>query len=60
MAIEPLSPILMSEPTDGIPTEIKSFFSKEYYLLILAAIVGVLAGAASTVFRWMIDLFARI
>ena len=60
MAIEPLSPIPMSEPTDGIPTEIKSFFSKEYYLLILAAIVGVLAGAASTVFRWMIDLFARI
>ena len=50
----------MNEPTDGIPTEIKSFFSKEYYLLILAGIVGVLAGAASTVFRWMIDFFARV
>jgi len=23
----------MNEPTDGIPTEIKSFFGKEYYLL---------------------------
>ena len=50
----------MNEPTDGIPTGIKSFFSKEYYLLILAAIIGVLAGAASTVFRWMIDFFAQV
>jgi len=50
----------MSEPTDGIPTGIKSFFGKEYNLLILAAVIGVLAGAASTVFRWMIDFFTRI
>jgi CIC family chloride channel protein len=50
----------MNEPTDGIPTGIKSFFGKEYNLLILAAVIGVLAGAASTVFRWMIDFFTRV
>jgi len=50
----------MNQPTDAIPTEIKSFFGKEYHLLILAAVIGVLAGAASTVFRWMIDFFARV
>ena len=50
----------MNEPTDGITTEIKSFFGKEYHMLILAAVIGVLAGAASTVFRWMIDFFARV
>jgi chloride channel protein, CIC family len=50
----------MNQPTDTIPTEIKSFFGKEYHLLILAAVIGVLAGAASTVFRWMIDFFSRV
>ncbi|MDH5762011.1 MAG: chloride channel protein [Nitrospinota bacterium] len=50
----------MSEPTDGITTEIKSFFGREYNLLILAAVIGTLAGAASTVFRWMIDFFAKV
>jgi chloride channel protein, CIC family len=50
----------MNEPTDDIPKEIKSFFGKEYPLLILAAAIGVLAGAASTIFRWMIDFFTRV
>lgn len=50
----------MNQPTDTIPTEIKSFFGKEYHLLIIAAVIGVLAGAASTVFRWMIDFFTRV
>jgi CIC family chloride channel protein len=50
----------MNEPTDGIPTEIKSFFSKEHNLLILAGVIGVFAGAASTAFRWMIDFFTRV
>ena len=50
----------MNQPTDAIPTEIKNFFGKEYHLFILAAVIGVLAGAASTVFRWMIDFFTRV
>jgi CIC family chloride channel protein len=50
----------MNQSTDAIPTEIKSFFSNEYLLLIMAAVIGVLAGAASTVFRWMIDFFTRV
>jgi len=50
----------MNQPMDVIPTEIKKFFGKEYHLLIMAAVIGVLAGAASTVFRWMIDFFTRI
>jgi len=50
----------MNQPTDVIPTEIKKFFGKEYHLLIMAAVIGVLAGAASTVFRWMIDFFTRV
>lgn len=50
----------MPPPTDAIPTEIKSFFGKEYHLLILAAVIGVLAGAASTVFRWMIVFFEQV
>ena len=50
----------MNQPTDAIPTEIKSIFGKEYHLLIMAAVIGVLAGAASTVFRWMIDFSARV
>ncbi len=39
---------------------IKTFWGKEYNLLILAAGVGVLAGMASTVFRWMIAFFERV
>ena len=50
----------MNEPTDEISTGLKSFFGKEYSFLILAAVIGVLAGAASTVFRWMIDFFTRV
>jgi CIC family chloride channel protein len=50
----------MNEPTDGIPTGIKTFFGKDYHMLILAAVIGVLAGAASTVFRWMIDFSTKI
>ncbi len=50
----------MNEPSDALPTGIKSFFGKEYHLLILAALIGILAGAASTVFRWMIDFFSLI
>ncbi len=50
----------MNQSTDAIPTEIKSFFSNEYLLLIMAAVIGVLAGVASTVFRWMIDFFTRV
>jgi len=49
---------------DPTPTpfleRIKTFWGKEYNLLILAAGVGVLAGVASTVFRWMIDFFDRV
>jgi rRNA-processing protein FCF1 len=45
------SPESMNQSTEDIPAEIKSFFGKEYRLLILAAVIGVLAGAASTVFR---------
>ena len=50
----------MNEPTDGIPTGIKNFFGKEHNLLILAAAIGVLAGAASTAFRWMIEFFTQV
>ena len=50
----------MNQPTDDIPTEIKSFFGKEYHILIIAAVIGVLAGAASTGFRWMIVFFTRV
>jgi CIC family chloride channel protein len=50
----------MNEPIDRIPTGIKSIFGKEYSLLILAAVIGILAGAASTVFRWMIDFFEQV
>jgi len=32
----------------------KNFWGKEYNLLILAGFIGVFAGAAATVFRWMI------
>ncbi len=48
----------MSETSERTPTELKKFFGKEYNLLILAAVIGVLAGTASTVFRWIIDFFA--
>ena len=50
----------MNQPTDDITMEIKSFFGKEYHHLIIAAVIGVLAGAASTGFRWMIDFFTRV
>lgn len=38
----------------------RQFFAKEYNLLILAALIGVLAGAASTLFRGMITFFENI
>lgn len=50
----------MSQPAERITTQLKKFFGQEYPLLILAAIIGVLAGAASTVFRWMIDFFEHL
>ncbi|NIQ03450.1 MAG: CBS domain-containing protein [Nitrospinaceae bacterium] len=50
----------MNEPTSRITTHLSQFFGKEYNLLILAAGIGVLAGAASTVFRWMILFFQNV
>lgn len=50
----------MNETSEQTPTKLKKFFGKEYNLLILAAVIGVLAGTASTVFRWIIDFFAWV
>ncbi len=50
----------MNETRERTATELKKFFGKEYNLLILAAVIGVLAGTASTVFRWIIDFFAWV
>ena len=50
----------MNETSERTPTELKKFFGQEYNLLILAAVIGILAGTASTVFRWMIDFFSRV
>ena len=49
-----------NDPPQALAQRIKQFFGKEYNLLILAALIGVLAGTASTVFRWMIAFFERV
>jgi len=40
--------------------EIKKHLGREHNLLILAALIGFLAGFASTAFRWMIGLFDAV
>lgn len=50
----------MAAETIAFTERTRQFFAKEYNLLILAALTGVLAGAASTLFRGMIDFFENV
>lgn len=50
----------MAQQDISITERIRRFFGKEYSILILAAGIGVLAGAASTVFRGMIAFCANL
>ena len=50
----------MSTTTDQIRDKFRSILMFDQNMLILAALLGVLAGFASTFFRWMIEFFESI
>ena len=40
--------------------KIKAYLMQDHNMLILAALIGFLAGFASTAFRWMIEFFGLV
>ncbi|GJL78010.1 MAG: chloride channel protein [Nitrospinaceae bacterium] len=50
----------MSLNKEHIRESLRDFLMKDHNLLILAALIGFLAGIASTVFRWMIHFFDSV
>ena len=49
-------PSLFSQPRERL----RNFLMQDHNLLLLAAVIGFLAGFASTLFRWMIAFFESI
>ncbi|QPJ62815.1 MAG: chloride channel protein [Candidatus Nitronauta litoralis] len=47
----------MDTPHSSFFKEAKKFLGQDHNLLFLAGVIGFLAGAAATLFRWMIQLF---
>jgi CIC family chloride channel protein len=50
----------MANMTETIRGEFRKYLAHDHNLLILAGIIGCLAGFASTVFRWMIGFFDAV
>ena len=50
----------MSAKPTNLLEWIRNFLTQDHNLLILAAVIGLLAGVASTAFRWMIQSFDTI
>ena len=51
---------IMPNMTEKIRGEFRKYLAHDHNLLILAGIIGCLAGFASTVFRWMIGFFDAV
>ena len=50
----------MESKLDIIREKVKAYLMQDHNMLILAALIGFVAGLASTAFRWMIDFFGYI